>query len=321
MFSEERIRQFTSFTPRERLMLTEALDEARGAISLDAAKELLSKQEGNVIPFENERLRLIAFAFKVTTAAAVHRGWFASLTAFLLFSLKFVGILFVAIITGGFLNLGQLIRSASLEFKHDNRIAHAIGRDAIAELLQDIRSPLLFLRSFATQAAHGQDVKDLRTIEELLADAYKKTGPLLALGDPGESIASLGSLKLYFDHNTWQAGVLYLMSISQMIIIQVGISPGTLWELAVAKRRLQPERVMISLADPLAPSRVDVKYYLLFKKYLEEIIGWTLPNDLGFPVKGLFIRFGADWQPMFYGPWGNLVPELNGQKKDMLTEA
>lgn len=319
MFTEERIREYTSFTPRERLVLTQALVEAREAISFDAARELLSRQNVNVIRFKNERLQLIAFALRASTAATVRRGFFARISAYLLFSLKCLGILFVAIITNGVVNLGQVVKSASLQFRMDRRTATAIGRDSIAELMDDTRSPLLFLRSFATQAGHGQNLKDLRTIEEQLADAYKNTGPLIALGQPGEGIASLGSIKLYFDNDTWQAAVLYLMSISQLVIIQVGISPGTLWELAVVKR-LQPERVMISLADPLNPGQVDLQYYLLFKKYLEEIIGWTLPNDLGFPISCSFIRFGTGWQPKFYDSKANLIPHLTARKKDVVSE-
>jgi hypothetical protein len=310
-YTEEQIKSFTSFTPREKSMLEQVLGEVDKIISVAEARRLLDSKNTIDIQFANPDLRPVAFAFREVTKETSRRGLVAELSAWLLFILSLPLILIAAGLSGGAgPHTNKMIKDAFLQLRLNKRLAIAISRDVIKELRNDIRAPILFLRSFSSQNSNSIEAGDLRTAEERLADSYQRHGPVIAVGHPEEEISMLGPLRLYFDNDTWQAGVLYLMSVSQLVIIQVGISHGTLWELALAKRLLKPERLIIYLADPVEPGRIDDKYYLMFKKYLEEIVGWKLPNEVG-----MYIGFGEGWEPRFYSSGGELLSRISSTKK------
>ncbi|HEY0375976.1 MAG TPA: hypothetical protein VGC87_03375 [Pyrinomonadaceae bacterium] len=52
--------------------------------------------------------------------------------------------------------------------------------------------------------------------------------------------------------------------------------------------------------------------YEMYKKYLEEIVGWELPLDIG---PAAIIRFGPDWEPKFYELSGTQLPFVSRKKK------
>lgn len=285
----DRTKVLTTFTPREKAMLKQVLSEAQNVPTVSEARQLLENRNNNGVKLANAKLQPIAFALRQTTQSDLNHAQTSEMGGCLL-----LGLLSPLMLLNGPAAYSQL----SYQQKLNRRTSKAMRRDAITELQADGRPPILFLRSFSSQHSHSHILVDLRTAEERLADSYKNYGPLIAVGHPEEEIPMLGPLRLYFDNDTWHAGVVYLMSISQLVIIQVGISPGTLWELAVARQFVDPERLMISLADPVVPVMADDKYYLMFKKYLEEIVGWELPNEIG---PAMNIRFGKEWEPRFFG--------------------
>lgn len=63
---------------------------------------------------------------------------------------------------------------------------------------------------------------------------------MIAVAGPDDKGYVSGPVRLYFDDDIWRAGVTYLMSVSQLVIIQARITHGTLWELGAARRLLDP---------------------------------------------------------------------------------
>jgi hypothetical protein len=84
-------------------------------------------------------------------------------------------------------------------------------------LRNDARPPILYLRSFS-EDIEGYSYKLIqKTPEEQLVSEYNYWGPVIAVGQPGERHPFLGALRIYFDDEVWRAGVLYLMSVSQLV--------------------------------------------------------------------------------------------------------
>ena len=63
------------------------------------------------------------------------------------------------------------------------------------------------------------------------------------------------------------------------------VSQGTLWELGLARQKLMPERLIISVAD---------SSYLDFEPYAEVILGCEMPIHLG---ESSYIGFRPNWRP------------------------
>jgi len=175
------------------------------------------------------------------------------------------------------------------------------------KLLTDARPPVLYLRSFST---HYKEIQiDGKNIIEVVAESFEKVGPVIAIAEPGAKGLMNGPVRLYFDDQLWRAGVIYLMSISEVVIIRAGMSQGTLWELGVAKQKLNPEKLVIYVADAysddgLFPTKSGAsEFYRDFKAYAEPVMGCELPN--GFWT---LIAFDKNWEPLILEPGGRTWP-------------
>lgn len=144
----------------------------------------------------------------------------------------------------------------------------------------DTRAPVLYLRSFSFGVVYELPPEVTRKVDERLAEHYEQYEPVIAVAGPDDKGYMSGPVRLYFDDDIWRAGVTYLMSVSQLVIIQAGITHGTLWELGAARRLLDPERLILSVEDASNPNLADDFYYD-FRKYAEVILGCELPESLG----------------------------------------
>ena len=156
----------------------------------------------------------------------------------------------------------------------------ALSAKAIMEM--DTRPPVLFLRSFtedgADPLAHGivndrlrgrQGIlflfeiwrifrgKDSMTFEEELASWFGNYGPFVAIGKPGEELATLGASRLYVDHNTWKEQVTELVANARWIVWQAGQTPGTWWELESLLLHVSPTKVILIAPQDLGPPASD----------------------------------------------------------------
>jgi hypothetical protein len=148
-------------------------------------------------------------------------------------------------------------------------------RSASDVMLQDTRSPLLYLRSFSDEPTTRQIsvFPSPRTLaeEQFLATALTRVGPLVAIGRPGDPLPEVGANRLYVPDSEWVSVLLRLMGEAAGVIIRIGPGRGLDWEIRQALRRLPPERILIVLPR-------DEYSYAAFRMQFGELIPQPLPT-------------------------------------------
>jgi TPR repeat protein len=190
-------------------------------------------------------------------------------------------------------------------------------RSASAMLAQDHRPPILYLRSFANDgvsreyfgirersrvaqsAFRNLVIFDLirlaaglddMTIEQDFSRSLGKHGPFVAIGRPGEQLATAGAARVYVDDAHWKQTVLMLIRKSQIILWQTGDTEGTQWELAQLVREAAPARVLLFIPNP-------AKRAERYEKLRERSAG-ILPVPLpATSERANLVMFDAAWNP------------------------
>jgi hypothetical protein len=123
------------------------------------------------------------------------------------------------------------------------RRGQAMLQPSADELLaSDRRRPVVLLRSFGDEElalvagqTHGQSVR-LARLEEAVADRFRPFGPLVAIGNPGETLATLGAARSYHSEMEWRWAVIGLMREALLIVAVAGLTAGLRWELQAMAR-------------------------------------------------------------------------------------
>lgn len=119
-------------------------------------------------------------------------------------------------------------------------------RDAFWILRRDRRPPILFLRSFADDGgAWWQRLKESAPLEERLARALSRIGPMIAIGRPGERYPELGASRFYVPDHAWKDAVTHFLDRASVVVIFVGPSEGVLWEIEEALTRVDRSRLLL----------------------------------------------------------------------------
>jgi ABC-type nitrate/sulfonate/bicarbonate transport system permease component len=173
------------------------------------------------------------------------------------------------------------------------------ARGALSWLKNDRRRPILYLRSFSKDEGISSFLGG-HTPEQSLAMAVLPLGPLVAIGQPGETLPPAGAARLHVvDHDHWKTVVENLASVSQFVVLRIGQSEGFWWELKHLFATCEPEKVLIFL-----PANEPTKDYLTFCTRAKDILPVGLPLETG---RACFLAFGAGWQPFLVGwPKGRL---------------
>ena len=103
----------------------------------------------------------------------------------------------------------------------------------------DDRPPTLFLRSFKDDALELPSLQHIRGLghrkvvrfEEAFANLFSDLGPMVAIGEPGEALPTIGAAKTYFADDEWQSAVLGWMYEARLIALAVGPTAALTWEL------------------------------------------------------------------------------------------
>jgi hypothetical protein len=125
------------------------------------------------------------------------------------------------------------------------RLARALGRANTHKLLSvDRRAPILYLRSFgddqlrlATIASARRPFFELFSFrgrdpfEEAVAWELTSYGPVVAVGRPGHTLASLGAAREHLSDDTWRTQVAARMEDALAVAVATGETPGLQWEL------------------------------------------------------------------------------------------
>ncbi|WP_300514308.1 hypothetical protein [Aliiroseovarius sp.] len=159
-------------------------------------------------------------------------------------------------------------------------------------MANDPRPPILYLRSFTNEAAVFDE-------ERGFADMFAPTGPLVAIGQPGERLPPLGAARLYLEDDNWHECVLDLLGQARLVLIYGGDTPGLGWELRQVRDRLHPSRLTIMVPnDPEAWER--------FRALAQENADLNLPpmptgRLARYASPGVvgFLFFDNQWNPYF----------------------
>jgi hypothetical protein len=125
------------------------------------------------------------------------------------------------------------------------RLARALGRANSRKLLTvDRRAPILYLRSFGDDTLRVATIASARRpffelfsfrgrdpFEEAVAWELTSYGPVVAVGRPGHTLASLGAAREHLSDATWQTQVAARMGEARAIAVATGETPGLEWEL------------------------------------------------------------------------------------------
>ncbi len=175
-----------------------------------------------------------------------------------------------------------------------------------AIIKKDQRPPVLYLRSFNDEIEDRSMIKYLKSIsnpavkdlartvpsigfreQDALGYVFRKVGPYVALGKPGEKLPELGSSKIYVANESWQDTILDFFKRSKLIIFRAGKTEGLKWELKELVRTVNPLQIIM-----LMP--VKDEDYLSFIHWAKDIMEASFPAE--YPSSRMII-FNEKWKP------------------------
>lgn len=205
-------------------------------------------------------------------------------------------------------------------------------------LTKDGRAPILYLRSFsedgnaASLAVAGPGMgrmfsKTQRRIlwlfltlrlsyEQVLTHAFRRLGPVVAIGKPEEGLPTLGALREYVEDSRWRKRVMKIAAASQLVIMQIATSDGLIWELRRMIQALAPEKIVLAVPQRqrswLFRWRQEKKRQRAYQEFREKslpiFVQHPLPEAIG---RSQFVYFDEDWKPRLSVPPGiRLFPRL-----------
>jgi hypothetical protein len=207
-------------------------------------------------------------------------------------------------------------------------------RVPVGQSPDDTRKPILFLRPFTQDGVQAYVHQTMKAAwawtetggryEDMIRHAFRKMGPLLAIGKPGEKLPQTGAARLYFsrsDEQGWKQKVSELLADSQLALLQVGDSPGLAWEVeqAVATLASTPSCLVLCIPTPRQGlfgassgklrERRRKRTYQAFRKLHGSKFPKGLPEEIGCEQ---FICFDQDWTPRPPEWYGEPLPGKAG---------
>lgn len=170
----------------------------------------------------------------------------------------------------------------------------------------DNRSPVLYLRSFNDEVEDRSMTKYVKSLsisnkkdlaltvppigfreQDALGYVFRKVGPYIALGKPGERIPELGSSKIYVPNESWQSTIREFFRKSKLIIFRAGKTEGLKWELKELVQTVKPQKIVMILP-------VKDEDYSIFIQWANPIMLIALPQE--YPSSRMVI-FDEKWNP------------------------
>jgi tetratricopeptide (TPR) repeat protein len=87
------------------------------------------------------------------------------------------------------------------------------------------------------------------TSEEVLARGFKRHGPFVAIGRPGEGLPTVGADRMYVRDDDWQRVVLDYLDRCKAVVLQPSKAGYILWEITQSFRRVSPHRVLLCMIN------------------------------------------------------------------------
>jgi hypothetical protein len=193
----------------------------------------------------------------------------------------------------------------------------AVGGDTV--LSQDTRPPVLYLRSFQDETSQQAVLHRFTRAalpertwlalgvpnnavqeQDALGHVFRKVGPYVALGKPGEELPELGSSKMYVPNAAWQERVRALIGTSRLIVFQAGRTEGLRWELNELVRTVNPVMLLVILP-------VTTDDYASFVRWANLVLPRPLPSE--YPSSRIVV-FDRQWAPAWLPPRQSLTESL-----------
>jgi hypothetical protein len=199
----------------------------------------------------------------------------------------------------------------------------------LAELKSDPRPPVLYLRPFtqdgsvnlmtanAVNRGFGEKGfwRQMKTMligffdyyEQFISAAFKKVGPVVAIGDPTDGLPELGAIRVYVGiDGDWQQMVSQLASKACYVVLQIGKSEGLMWEVQYVIEHVRPEQLILFIPNQNQKFLTRLKrrdnfqkreqerqnVYQVFRTKTQDYFPQPLPVNIGGTQ---FIYFDQDW--------------------------
>lgn len=165
----------------------------------------------------------------------------------------------------------------------DNIIKRLTQEILIYDDIKDLEKFCLYLRSFSTEKNKE---------ERLLCGVVKGLYPIYAIGDPNKVLQPNGAERVYVTDKVWQDAVKELSSKSKLILLRIGLTDGTKWEIAnVFDSQLIEKTIFI------AYNQTD---YAFFAQKVKDKYGFIMPEISFASEKPVAIFFYNDINGLMY---------------------
>ena len=188
------------------------------------------------------------------------------------------------------------------------RLLQMRARNAEATLKKaGAKRPTFYLRSFALDDEIGRpSVLELLfnfqpfNPEQQLTAVIARSGPVLAIGRPGEALPALGAARFYVAHELWQEKVADVATVSRLVVWASGTTLGLQWEITHLLRSLPPEKLVL-WAHPHLLDLDEDEREAEWSRFVDGL-GTLFPRPLPKPLGATrFFAFSPDFEPIAFG--------------------
>jgi hypothetical protein len=193
------------------------------------------------------------------------------------------------------------------------------GRRELALRLREVRKldarpPVVLLRSFEDdnlplETRHRvlwffSAAKEAFTLEEFVVNCIWRCGPVVAVGNPRETLNPLGAAREYVPDDKWKNAINDYLDEAVLVVCVLGSTPGLRWEYqAIAAREKKTDLVIVFPPRPAGELHLR---WSVFRSCFGPAATVDLSSDprLGAPLLAVFSRAGTS-PHVFYCRFNN----------------
>ena len=145
----------------------------------------------------------------------------------------------------------------------------------------DRRAPVLILRQFGDDFLESGRLSfgAAATFEHFIAGELNRTGPVVAIGRPGEKLQPLGASRDYLEGDDWQRAVGIAIAEAALVVLVLGESESVLWEFRTTIETRGKARTLV-IVPPL-PDRAELgRRWAKFAVASADLLGAGFPREL-----------------------------------------
>ena len=132
------------------------------------------------------------------------------------------------------------------------------------------------------------------TSEQQLELYFRKKGPFVAIGKPGERIITSGANRMYVTNEEWQNVILDYLQKSQLVVLQPSSTEGIWWEINQSLNIVEPNHLFLCMVNYKGHQNFYEDFRLRIEDLKAEI---KLPRFIGNAKEICFFRFDKTYTP------------------------